>query len=139
MSATHLTSGLLITFSYRRKLRTLYLLALTWFHSNVHNTLFFYFLIHVFFVVVFLLVFLFYNIAEYWRLGLARFPPLPRAFQKQIIKINVAVTFSNFNCVTCISKEVGYLSEGINNILTSTKTRQNLVRAGVLTLIKLDL
>ena len=41
--------------------------------------------------------------------------------------------------MTCFSKEAGYLSEGINYILTATKTKQNLVRAGVLILIKLDL
>ena len=89
MSVTSLTSGLLVTFSYRRKLRTLYLLTLTWFHSNVHIGDLCY-----------------------------AFPP-------------ITTRFSNFKFqfyVTCFSKEVGYLSEGINNILASTKTRQNLAR-----------
>ena len=87
---------------------------------------------------VFLLVFLFYNIVLR-RLGLARFPPLPRAFPKQIINVAMTLIFKFQFYVTCFSKEVGYLSEGINYILTTTKTKQNLVRAGVLILIKLDL
>ena len=79
----------------------------------------------------FLLVFLFYNIAlsigDFYEL--ARFPPLPRAFPKQIIKCNDDIFKFQFY-VACFSKEVGYPREGINIILTSTKTRQNL--AGVL-------
>ena len=86
----------------------------------------------------FLLVFLFYNIVLR-RPGLARFPPLPRAFPKQIINVAVTLIFKFQFYVTCFSKEVGYLSERINYILTATKTKQNLVRAGVLILIKLDL
>ena len=87
----------------------------------------------------FLLVFLFYNIAEYWRLGLGRFPPHHALFQNKLLNKCGGDIFKFQFYVTCFSKEVGYLGEGINNILTSTKTRQNLVRAGVLILIKLDL
>ena len=86
----------------------------------------------------FLLVFLFYNIVLR-RPGLARFPPLPRAFPKQIINVAVTLIFKFQFYVTCFSKEVGYLSERINYILPATKAKQNLVRAGVLILIKLDL
>ena len=107
-------------------------------HSNVHNTLLFLFSHSCGFFFGFLLVFLFYDIAEYWRLGLARFLPLRRAFPKQIIKCSGDLFKFQFY-VTCFSKEVGYLSEGINCILTATKTKQNLVRAGVLISINLDL
>ena len=76
-------------------------------HSNVHNTLLFLFSHSCGFFFGFLLVFLFYDIAEYWRLGLARFLPLRRAFPKQIIKCSGDLFKFQFY-VTCFSKEVGW-------------------------------
>ena len=139
MRVTYLTSGLLVRFSYRRKLSTLYFLTLTQFHSNVITHFYFYFLIDVFFCCCFLLVFLFITQQSIGDLGQGVSLHYHALFQNKLLNKCGGDIFKFQFYVTCFSKEVGYLGEGINNILTSTKTRQNLVRAGVLILIKLDL
>ena len=140
MRVTYLTSGLLVRFSYRRKLRTLYFLTLTQFHSNVITHFYFYFLVDVFFVVVVFYSFCYFITQQsIGDLGQGVSLHYHALFQNKLLNKCGGDIFKFQFYVTCFSKEVGYLGEGINNILTSTKTRQNLVRAGVLILTKLDL
>ena len=138
MSATHLTSGLLVTFSYLRKLRTLYLLPLTWFTAMFITHFYFYFLIHGFFF-VFCSLSYFITQQSIGDLGQRVSPHYDALFQNKLLNKCSGDNFRFQFYVICFSKEVGYLGEGINYILTATKTKQNLVRAGVLILIKLDL
>ena len=139
MRVTYLTSGLLVRFSYRRKLRTLYFLTLTQFHSNVITHFHFYFLIDVFFLFVFYSFSYFITQQSIGDLGQGVSLHYHALFQNKLLNKCGGDIFKLQFYVTGFSKEVRYLGEGINNILTSTKTRQNLVRAGVLILIKLDL